>query len=154
MLWNQIHVLQSFLLRKTVPLIPFILFEQHHVLHFNLCPPVKVIFEGHAYSVALMNHYFCTCFVNLIKKELALLRSVSLCVQFCSCTFMTCSMQADIWDGLSAHGRFLMACRCRIWLYTTRGCCWALRWSKHTTHQILYFYIEPQTGLHHLSVSL
>lgn len=37
MLWIQVHVLQSFLLRKTAPLIPFILFEQHFMYCISIC---------------------------------------------------------------------------------------------------------------------
>lgn len=68
---NQVHVLQSFLLLKTAPLIPFyLLWIALEVLHLDLYS-LTVLFEGQLIlCVALMNHYFCTCFVHLIKKNM------------------------------------------------------------------------------------
>lgn len=42
-----------------------------HVLHLDFVSSVTVIFEQQVLlCVALMNHYFCTCFVHLIKKNM------------------------------------------------------------------------------------
>lgn len=83
MLWNQVHVLQSFLLRKAA-MIPFILFEKHFT--FQFVSFVTVIFEGQVLLCA--NHYFCTCFVHLIKNNV-LCSSHLLSVQCRSCMLAT-----------------------------------------------------------------
>lgn len=108
MLWIQVHVLQSFSTAQDCTIDPF--YPLWTALHnaFQFVSSVTVIFEGQVLlCVALMNHYFCTCFVHLIKKNM-LCSSNAVC-----CLFSARNMQADNCDSLSAHGHFLTACSYR-----------------------------------------
>lgn len=51
------------------------------IAFFWFVSSVTVVFEGQVLlCVALMNHYFCTCFVHLIKKNMLCSRNEICCV--------------------------------------------------------------------------
>lgn len=66
MLWIKVHVLQFSFLYCVI--LIHSLQKALHALNYNLYPVMEPSEGQVLLCVALMNHYFCTCFVHLIKR--------------------------------------------------------------------------------------
>lgn len=92
--------LQYFLLRKAARSIPLLSFLSS--TSFLYCISICILCDGRIFfpqgrvllCVALMNHYFCTCFVHLIKKNM-----------LCSSTSVSSLCSASLCRGHSVASR-------------------------------------------------
>lgn len=81
----------SFLSGKTAPLIPFIQCEQHFMYSLLCCRLWPLPSKGESFfCLAPTNHYFCTCFVKLNKKN------NMLCSISCVCSIFFFSSHAIV----------------------------------------------------------